>query len=60
MNRIIIVADDWLIGVRAAEWLKAHPERMGAIISYDGQIDMYVRRNKTSISVKQIKPELKS
>lgn len=60
MNRVIILMDNWLLGVRAAKWLKDRPEQKDAIISYDGQVDVYVRRNKSSISVKQIRPELRS
>jgi hypothetical protein len=46
--------DDWILGVRAAKWLKERFQK-DAVISYGEGVqskDFYVKRNKTSITVR--------
>lgn len=43
--------EDWLFGIRAAEWLTAQTKK-DAIISYGAGKDFYVKRNKASITIR--------
>lgn len=57
-----ITADDAIIATRAALWLLDQPEtQKDAILVYGdppNEIDMYVRRNKTSITARRCKKEM--
>jgi hypothetical protein len=49
-----LTQDEWLLGVRAGRWLAERVQK-DAIVSYgdgDKALDLYVKRNKASISVR--------
>ena len=47
--------DDFILAIRAARWLLERPNQKDAILAYGEGVttDFYVRRNKTSITVRK-------
>lgn len=56
--RAILLCDDehLILASRAVQFMVKNPERRDAYLAYGDKIEMYAKRLKASITVRQVKP----